>query len=713
MVKSVKNEAKTDSSKLKHLIAGIISVIVILTFFITILFYYLTKQELKEKITTFLTTSTTAVEEKVDKNILSYLNTHLLRYSRTSTFSLFYEIPSKDLEFLNKIRISIIDSIRANSELSDLILYRTDDNAVVSAIRPGFSMDRLTSNFEDIKNILALGQLNVPRFYAAADKKTAYIFPIFNQNRWKEGAYRGFAALYLKSDSFFKTDVIDFNPNGTLVVIAGNSILNAEGDNTLSDEMIFEMINSLKDNTLINKQIHSLNYTYFYTQSPNNNLTYLYYEPTPSFFNNLANNRNYLNFYIASNLIIVIFSIIIYVSVKKLHQNITEQKSVATEYANELMKINQPTSMDLVIKKSLNINSNLPNYSVIVVEPELAYLEPLTDKQRKFTIEELKEIAKNFFKTHAMSNIVSSQLQGYVSCIINHENAMDISNLSASLGEEFKKYCKCPFNIFYSEACQSTLEASTRYTKLLSLTKYSFLYNYDQIFSLSQLEEMELTTAVVESKITEIIQEYLSEFNAENLITYLRSTLIHIRKHHYSYEQTIDFFNVVLLTIKNFFRDKSVDYQLKNTPLTEQIKCFKSLEDCISFIEKNMNQYKENLLSNRTPTNRRYMENILQYIDKHIEKVTLTDTAEEFHITTSHLSRIFKENYGINFSDHVSEKKLLRAAFILRENPKINIVELASQLGYNTPSYFSSKFKDRFGITPGAYKKEYVNSKNL
>jgi len=66
---------------------------------------------------------------------------------------------------------------------------------------------------------------------------------------------------------------------------------------------------------------------------------------------------------------------------------------------------------------------------------------------------------------------------------------------------------------------------------------------------------------------------------------------------------------------------------------------------------------------------------------------------------------------GINFSDYVTEKKLIKASELLKDNTDLSIIDIANKLGYNTPSYFSSKFKDRFGVTPGIYKKAVMENK--
>lgn len=679
---------------------------------VTISFYFLSKREWNSKITNYITTNQASIEVKIEKHIIGYFNRYLLKYSPVNSFSIFYDKDSNDREFLNKIRISILDSIRMEEDIRDVILYRVDDNAVVSGLKSGYTMESLAYDFDDIKGLLSLGEPRSPKFYQSLDKRIAYVFPVFNQNRIYEGTYRGFATLYLRNpDMFFNCHVKNFNPRGTLTILYGNTILHTEGNNTLSDEIIFDMVNTGVSGKMIKKHVHSLNYTYLYKTSKEHNLTFLYYVPTPNFFQSLAGHTNYTLFYILSLTIIGLFSVFLYITIKLLNKNVTEQKLVIAEYANELMKSSKPTSVDLIIDKYLHMDSGFSNFSAILIEPNPSYLVPLTQKQKNFTVEELKETAKNYFKSGQIPCVVSSLLEGYVSCIINYDNTVDISEITKELSAQLKKYSKCPFNVFYSNSCQSSQEASADYTKLIKFVKYSFIYGYDKIFSLSKLEEMDGNTTAIDSKVTEIITEYLTSSSCDNLSSYLRKTLCSIKENDYSYTQTIEFFHTVLLTVRNFFHEKSVDYPLKNIPLSEQLSQFKDLDECISFIEKNMNTYIDGLLLNQTPTNRRYMENILQYIDENIEIVTLTTVAEEFHITSAHLSRMFKDNYGSNFSDYVSEKKLLRAAHILRESPNINSTQLAARLGYNTPSYFSSKFKERFGVTPGAYKKEYMNSR--
>ena len=46
---------------------------------------------------------------------------------------------------------------------------------------------------------------------------------------------------------------------------------------------------------------------------------------------------------------------------------------------------------------------------------------------------------------------------------------------------------------------------------------------------------------------------------------------------------------------------------------------------------------------------------------------------------------------------------------IIRSNPNILISDVATQVGFNTPKYFSKCFKKEFGIFPKEYAEELKN----
>ncbi|MGN8769536.1 response regulator transcription factor [Paenibacillus barengoltzii] len=84
--------------------------------------------------------------------------------------------------------------------------------------------------------------------------------------------------------------------------------------------------------------------------------------------------------------------------------------------------------------------------------------------------------------------------------------------------------------------------------------------------------------------------------------------------------------------------------------------------------------------------------------------VSLEWIAEEVNVHPVTLSRIFKQQTGMNFVKYLTQKRLRMARTLLLEtNKKIN--EIAEEVGYADYPYFRSKFKKEFGLSPSEFRK--------
>lgn len=91
----------------------------------------------------------------------------------------------------------------------------------------------------------------------------------------------------------------------------------------------------------------------------------------------------------------------------------------------------------------------------------------------------------------------------------------------------------------------------------------------------------------------------------------------------------------------------------------------------------------------------------VNYIREHSgERISLSEMAEMCKVSTAYLSRKFKEELGMGFSDYLSLSRLQRAESLLLESPDMSITEVAFSSGFNDSNYFSDKFKRQFGISP-------------
>ena len=84
-------------------------------------------------------------------------------------------------------------------------------------------------------------------------------------------------------------------------------------------------------------------------------------------------------------------------------------------------------------------------------------------------------------------------------------------------------------------------------------------------------------------------------------------------------------------------------------------------------------------------------------------KFSVEDLADKLGVSRVQLYRKVKAIIGINISDHINNVKLEKAAELLKSN-NMNISEIAYSLGFSSPNYFSTAFKNKFGISPKDYK---------
>ncbi|URN95162.1 MAG: response regulator [Candidatus Pristimantibacillus lignocellulolyticus] len=101
----------------------------------------------------------------------------------------------------------------------------------------------------------------------------------------------------------------------------------------------------------------------------------------------------------------------------------------------------------------------------------------------------------------------------------------------------------------------------------------------------------------------------------------------------------------------------------------------------------------------------RSFSDVVSYIEIHYnEELTLQEIADTFLISREYISRKFKQEYAISFTEYVTSFRLNKAkALLLNRNLKLN--KIAEMVGIPDVKYFSKVFKKHEGLTPNEYRK--------
>ncbi|MCM3767804.1 response regulator [Neobacillus niacini] len=106
----------------------------------------------------------------------------------------------------------------------------------------------------------------------------------------------------------------------------------------------------------------------------------------------------------------------------------------------------------------------------------------------------------------------------------------------------------------------------------------------------------------------------------------------------------------------------------------------------------------------------RKMQKVKSFIEDHFTKtISLEDAAEYVDISPYYLSKLFKEQFSINFIDYVTQLRVERAKELMK-NPDRSLKEICYDVGYKDPNYFSRVFKKITGFSPSEYRSRVHSS---
>lgn len=104
---------------------------------------------------------------------------------------------------------------------------------------------------------------------------------------------------------------------------------------------------------------------------------------------------------------------------------------------------------------------------------------------------------------------------------------------------------------------------------------------------------------------------------------------------------------------------------------------------------------------------------IMDLLQKHIYgNLTIEEITQQLGYGKTYLSTVFKKVYGMSIMACYTDLKIKEAKYLIREN-NASIAEISEMLGFNSPQYFSKRFRQFVHMSPKQYEgsiKETWNS---
>lgn len=108
-----------------------------------------------------------------------------------------------------------------------------------------------------------------------------------------------------------------------------------------------------------------------------------------------------------------------------------------------------------------------------------------------------------------------------------------------------------------------------------------------------------------------------------------------------------------------------------------------------------------------TSLDEQLVANAIKYVEQNIDRSDLSveELSQALNMSRVHLYKKLSQITGKTPIEFIRIIRLKRAAQLLRES-QLNVSEIAYQVGFNNPKYFTRYFKEEFGVLPSVYQEK-------
>jgi len=105
------------------------------------------------------------------------------------------------------------------------------------------------------------------------------------------------------------------------------------------------------------------------------------------------------------------------------------------------------------------------------------------------------------------------------------------------------------------------------------------------------------------------------------------------------------------------------------------------------------------------------IQRIKQFIEEHShEDISLEAIGKRVGLSPFYISKMFKEQLGINYIDFLTECRIEKAKRLMAD-PEKSLKEITFEVGYHDPNYFSKVFKKMCELSPTEYRKALLQGR--
>ncbi len=142
--------------------------------------------------------------------------------------------------------------------------------------------------------------------------------------------------------------------------------------------------------------------------------------------------------------------------------------------------------------------------------------------------------------------------------------------------------------------------------------------------------------------------------------------------------------------------------------IEQQIATAESSSELLSYLQNEYQIFLTAIIQEQSKRQNKYIVAAKEYMNEHFSDyaLSLDMVAQQIGIHSTYLSRLFKENLGVNFVDYINKQRVHKAKSLLITT-RLTVKDIGFQTGFNSVQNYLRVFKKYEGITPTQYRDQY------
>ncbi|MGL4798695.1 MAG: response regulator transcription factor [Cellulosilyticaceae bacterium] len=256
---------------------------------------------------------------------------------------------------------------------------------------------------------------------------------------------------------------------------------------------------------------------------------------------------------------------------------------------------------------------------------------------------------------------------------------------------------------------QDFIESLKRCTEASELVFYT---GYEQVVVEEMCEKVKYYKGTEHKGIEVQLKEKIKQGDDEGASQVLENYMNHFRKYSVHQKEVEDILNAFL---QELILEYGIYLEKDKAQLGTIVECYRKstlLEEMNHALSEFVYSICEQVLKVKDKHYRKEIVEIMEYVEAHIgEKISLTTIACQINMNESYISRLFKNETGMNIIHYINIRKMEKAKELLKHKNMI-VKDVAYALGFEEQSYFNRTFNKYFGMNPKEYKNVQTRKNN-